>query len=223
MGFWSSLLKIAAPVASIAAAPFTGGTSLLGLTGTAAKVAQLGAAGLGAVANTSASNRSTNADYDLKQQEQQQNQQRDYWSALNNFYNAQMQREKTNSTARADNVRQLQQAEYIANNTANYTPKNGLPSYGFGPHAATSNEIAGANTLKDEIMARMGKDAVPEFQAPTAPTPFTIDPKYRSAGTWEKIAGLASPFLAAAGTGADPTKKRTTVPGSAPSYYGGVA
>lgn len=38
MGFWSTLGRIALPVASIAAAPFSGGTSLLGLAGMAPKV-----------------------------------------------------------------------------------------------------------------------------------------------------------------------------------------
>lgn len=46
MGFWSKFAKIALPIAGVAAAPFTGGTSLLGTLGVGSKVAS----GIGAAA-----------------------------------------------------------------------------------------------------------------------------------------------------------------------------
>ena len=49
MGFWSKLGKIGMIAAPIAAAPFTGGTSLLGLSGTLGKVAGAAVKGVGAL------------------------------------------------------------------------------------------------------------------------------------------------------------------------------
>lgn len=60
MGFWGTLGKIASFAAPIALAPLTGGSSLLGLTGNAAKIANAGlqvAGGLGALSKGRAEGR----------------------------------------------------------------------------------------------------------------------------------------------------------------------
>jgi hypothetical protein len=71
MGFWSALGKIAGIAGPIAAAPFTGGASLLGMLGASAPVAGAIGAGLGVAgqlaggaANQRAQDRGAQAEYD---------------------------------------------------------------------------------------------------------------------------------------------------------------
>jgi hypothetical protein len=63
--------------------------------------------------------------------------------------------------------------------------------------------MAAGSTLRDEMLRRLqAGDAVAAPTMPTAPEPFTIDPKYRKAGFWENFANVASPVLAVASAGA---------------------
>lgn len=106
MSFWSTLGKIALPVGAIAAAPFSGGSSLLTMLGMGAKTAGLIGAGLGTagavaggMSKQRAEDRGAQADYDAMRVPIQNSQSLQY---------AQAKRQ-----AEADRLRQIGGAEML--------------------------------------------------------------------------------------------------------------
>jgi hypothetical protein len=116
MGFWSTLGKIALPAAGIAAAPFTGGGSLLTMLGMGAKTAGLigaGAGMAGALAGGASRQRSEDrgaqADYDL------------YRSQLENRNALEAARERR--SAESDRLRQLGSVDMLSSMQAPTDPR----------------------------------------------------------------------------------------------------
>jgi hypothetical protein len=121
----------------------------------------------------------------VAQQQLRDNEQRDHNTAV-------IDREAEGRASGNDALKNLLRTQYIQNATG-YTPKAGLPSYGFGPQASTDAEKQGASAFGREAMTRLeGGNQIPEI-GPAAN--FTIDPKLLKAGMFEKLAGIAGPGL----------------------------
>lgn len=158
--------------------------------------------GLSGLANSTANNRSTALDYDLLQQNARQDQTNSYWSQLANYNTQMMDREKTNADARSTNLKQIQQAEYLKNRTSGYTPKEGLPSYGFGYKASTPEVIDAASKTSAQLQPTFGQDAIAAFDKPTEPDPYTLSsqlPSTAKSSWWEKLLNVAAPAVTAYG------------------------
>ena len=169
------------------AAAAGGGSSLLSKIANYAKDPDvLGAigSGLSAGADTAAHNRGVNMSAEETAQMIRMRQDQQYRDAM-------VQRAQEGRASGSDAWRKLNSAEYVAGRTSDYTPREGLPSYGFGPKASTPAQIAAAAAQRDEAMGRLqGGNPLP---APTAPTPFEF--QTQGPGMFERIAGIAGPGL----------------------------
>lgn len=92
-------------------------------------------------------------------------------------FDAGLLREEDRRASGTDALRKIQQSEYLKN-AGGYTPKSGLPSYGFGPKAPTDTERIAAEELGKEARRRL--DAGDSL----------IDPSLMNEGAREKTAGL---------------------------------
>jgi hypothetical protein len=134
----------------------------------------------GSVADTMASNRGAQIDAAMLQEHLNQARQAQ-------TLNSRTAKSRDDRESGANAFREMQRAEYLANATG-YTPKNGLPSYGFGPKAATETEKRSTRAYAEEVMRRLeGGSSIPEIQDPGA---FQFDPKLLSPGMLEKLASM---------------------------------
>lgn len=141
---------------------------------------------LGAGSQSAADNRGANVEAAALTEQLNQNRQR-------NFFDEVISREQEGRAGATDAFKKAQQTEYVLNNTKDYAPSNGLPSYGFGPHAATDTEKSAASHLRNEVMQRLANgNPVPQ---PTDPGQFQFDPKLLKPGFFEKLSGYAAPAL----------------------------
>lgn len=114
MGFWGTLGKVAGIAGPLAAAPFTGGTSLLGMLGMGAKTAGMIGAGLGTAGRLAsgasaqrAQDRGAQADYNLLRQ-QVENQR------VGNENTNAMALARDRRSAEADRLRQLGSVDMLS-------------------------------------------------------------------------------------------------------------
>jgi hypothetical protein len=152
-------------------------------------------------AKTSADNRRDDADYTLKGDQLGARIQDDYdrlgLSAQNSYdelgfgahraYDEAKFAEATNRREdESDAWKKLQYAEYINSGGRPYTPpsnikgyEGALPSYGFGPKAPTSAEMAGASTLRDQMLARLQPGGSYKVQDKFQQSPMYKPTKYQ--------------------------------------------
>jgi len=196
MSFFSKLGKILSVGAGVAAAPFTGGASLIPTI--------IGAAGsaLGGVADASAANRGQKIDVGFTEEQLNQQRKRDYINQL-------MAREDDRRAGGNDAWKAAQQAQYVEN-AKGYTPRAGLKSYGFGPKAATEPEVKVAQDRFLEANRRLSNQdsLTPGVEAPSA---YRVDPRLMEQSGFEKFANVAAPLLTGLGGIAD-AKQKTTDP-----------
>jgi hypothetical protein len=181
MGFLSALGKIGGFAAKLLPIP---GAGLIGDA--------IGAAGDMASAGSQAAAHNRGTKLDAQLYEEQANQARQQ-----NFIDQLAQRAQEGRASGTDAWKKLQQAEYLGTATEGYKPKNGLPSYGFGPKAATESERLGAASMRDESLQRFREgNSIPEIKDPGQ---FRLDPKNLNAGMWEKLGGILGPGLSTFG------------------------
>lgn len=202
MGFWSKLGKGLSIGGAALATGLTGGaaTPLLGAALGAGGISALGA-GLGAAGSAlskgsqaSAHNRGVTIEALLAQD-------------ANKRAGAQDQRE-----SESDIMKKLAQSGYLK--SGGYQGRTGmaanLPSYGFGPKAATPEQMSAASTLEGQLMARL--------KNPAQTTDIT---KYTKPSGWEKFMGFGGALSSILGsvnqarTGTPPF-----VPEGPPNPYG---
>jgi hypothetical protein len=196
MGFLSFLGKIAAPVASIAAAPFTAGTSLSWLP------AALGAGGaaLGSMGEASAQNRGERLAALLEQDK------------------LRLLAEQDRRTSESDAMRKLAQTAYLRGGgyQAPATPRTitlggmqrELPSFGFGPRAASEAQMSAASDLERELLARLSG---PGFQL----SDYSREMK---PGIGERLAGIFGPALGVTAVGMDRYQRSRKPTGTTNDY-----
>jgi hypothetical protein len=214
MSFLSKLAKIAAIGGAGAATAFSGGAASPLLA------AALGAGGsaLGAMAKSSAQNRGVKIDAGLEEQQARQAQQ-------NEFDRQQVAAANSNNTANSQHTADQIAREKSGMETGNNAYANTLRTdYALNRNAGPSKvQLAGGKSLnipalvrpelsadakggmtamRQEMLNRMqnGNAVGPVADAqivasPTAPTPYTIDPKNLNAGTLEQVAGIAGAGL----------------------------
>jgi hypothetical protein len=192
MSVWSTILKIA----PYAAAPFTGGASLAAVPFTSA----IGSTASGA-AKGMASNRGTQIDVGLAEQKVRQDQQDAY-------QRAQLAKSQEDRTSLTDAMKKLAVSEYRAN-AQPYTPpvfhSNVAGVRDFTP-ATPANlgipgpmsdfERAGPAGMQQEIMKRLAGQSTMPVMPPNpyeAGNQYTVDPKLRKGGIWEKIFNILGP------------------------------
>ncbi len=90
-------------------------------------------------------------------------------------------------------MRRLQETDYLASGGSDYTPKAGLPSYGFGPKKTSETVSQQAEQTQSDIIERLQKGTAPSF--------------------WEQLANIAGPSLTAVGAARQP---KQPVPGKKP-------
>jgi hypothetical protein len=189
MGFWDVLGKIGKTAAGF----IPGVGPLIG--------AGISAAGdmASAGAETAAGNRGTKLDASLVEESLNQNRKRDFMDQL-------IARSQEGRTSSTDAWKKLQQGEYLGTATEGYKPKNGLPSYGFGPKAATESERLAGASMRDESLKRFREgNPIPEVQDPGQ---FKLNPEYMNAGMWEKLGGILGPGLSTFGALAERSQPR---------------
>jgi hypothetical protein len=119
------------------------------------------------------------------------------------FFNESAIREADRRASGRESFREIQRADYVAGGGRAYTPKAGLPSYGFGPKAASEAERAAATAYRGENQRRLdaGDSLLP---AAVDRGDFAFDPKLLKAGKLENIAGWLAPGLTAVGAATRP-------------------
>lgn len=177
MSFWGGLGKVLGTVGSVAAAPFTGGTSLAWLP------AALGAGGaaLGAIGQSKAQNRDAqySGQLDLERLLMARDQQQ---------FNNTLAREQDGRESGSDAWRKL----LAAQRTISPGPRPQLSPYSVAPRQATGAEMDGANAMTAEVMARVqGGNPLPM----PAQRPMSVDPRLLKPGGMEQAAGWLSPIL----------------------------
>ena len=181
MGFWGTLGKIAGAVGAGVAAPLTGGASLTALP----TILGAAGAGLGAISSGHASNRGQEFGGQLALQNLLMN--RDQ-QAFNNS----ISREQEGRASATDAIKKLLGAQRILNpmQRPNVSP------YSAPQRQYTDAERTGAQALSDEVMQRLqGGNPI----GPFVQSPMQVDPRLLKPGTLERIFGIASPILGAAG------------------------
>jgi hypothetical protein len=182
VGFLSALAKI-------------GGfaTKLLPVPGAGFIGDAIGAAGdaLGAGAQAAASNRGTRMEADLAAEQINQARQRQ-------FMEQSLAREADKRESGKSAFREAQFADYVRNGGNEYTPKNGLKSYGFGPKARSQAERDAAANYFTEQQKRLapGDSLLPQVADPGQ---FAFDPKDLKASGFEKFANIAAPIATGIG------------------------
>ena len=223
MSFWSRLAKIALPVAGIAAAPFTGGSSLWG---TIASMAGPAASAIGGATSAAANNRGARGEALLSEEDRRAARERlrqtDDQTAvsagqlnrqqLDDFYNQSRLREQEGREGRRSAMRDLQVANYVGNRGANapVTTTSGrtLNTMGLGGRASTDQERQGMQAAAREIMTRLeggnplpAPERQPTFQVPSAGRPrlydeqFSLPSNVMNPSIWERIGNIAGPAL----------------------------
>ncbi len=183
MGFWGALGNIAGSIG----ASFIPGGSLVkdGIKAAMPAIAGGVGAAAGAASQSAAHNRGTRIDAGLEEEKANQLRQKQYMDSL-------VAREQEGRVGANDAFKNVQRAEYLGG-AQGYTPKNGLPSYGFGPKAATANEQAAAQAMSSTALSRLQNgNPIPEVKDPGR---YQIDPKNLNAGFWEKLGGIAGAGL----------------------------
>ena len=96
-------------------------------------------------------------------------------------------------------LKQMQQAAYLDAGGSEYKPRPSLPSFGFGPKAATDFERANASALESESQNRF---AHRDLLAPIVGDPghFQVDPRLLKMGFFEKLANIAGFGASVAGS-----------------------
>jgi hypothetical protein len=163
MGFMKWLGAIGAGVA----APFTGGASLAAIPGLLAGGGQAASSYANSVANNRGAQIAALLDAD-----------RNRLAAM-----------QANDSRRNDAFRNMQTTDYLQT-FQGYMPREGLPSYGFGPQMRSDQFRENARQFELELMNRMRGQG--EF------TPTDINP-YLKPGKGERLAGLLSLGLPIAG------------------------
>ncbi len=173
-------------------------------------------AAMGAASDAMAANRSVGLQAEVDQQRLRQDQDNSYNAAVidrgrlvesgkQRLFDAMIAREQEGRASGHDAFLNLQRAEYVANKQG-YQPKAGLPSFGFGPRAASEAEKQGANAFKAEMMKRLSEGNPidlpmgPEDIAAIERRPeFRIDPALLRAGGVEQALGIGSGAAGVAG------------------------
>lgn len=177
-------LKPVAKIASVAAAPFTGGASLSALPAIDA-LGSIGAA-TGAASQAQASNRGTQfgGQLDLMKLLMDRDQQ---------YQDMQIAREKEGRAGSGDAFRQLMAAQRVL------SPRQGPSISGYTRAQPTDAARQGADALTREVMARL-EGGNPLAQVTNRPVTnndagFRVDPNLLKAGKMESLLGLLSPAL----------------------------
>lgn len=192
MSWLSNIGKILGGVGSVAAAPFTGGTSLAWLP------AALGAGGaaLGAIGQSKAQNRDAQlgAQSDMDRQlllRAQLDAQGD-----RDFFDQGIRREEEGRASGTDAWKKL----LMAQRTLSPAQRPNVSPYSAPQRMPTDMERQGADAMSAEVMARLqGGNPI---QAPTrrAPLPPSMmDPRLMQPGGMEKTLGWLAPLLGAGG------------------------
>ena len=173
MGFWGTLGKIGGMVGGIAAAPFTGGESLI------PTLIGAGGSALGAAAQGMAQNRGAESGANISREQLQQN-------ADRMFFDQMLAREQEGRASRNDAMRGLQQSEYIAN----WKPSAMKLSPFTRDIAGPSDMVReGARSMQGDLMARLAGNQMP------MPQQRQVAEMIRKPGFFEKFAGIASPAM----------------------------
>lgn len=184
MSIWSAIGKGLGIAGAVVGAPFTGGGTLAAIPGIIGKVAGPASQAIGAATQSAANNRGEQLDASILQQQLRDNEARDY-------NDANLARSVEGRASGNDALKNVLRTQYIQNRQG-YTPKNGLPSYGFGPTASTDVEKQGAAAYGNEAMGRLeGGNPLP---APHQAN-FTLDPNLTHQSMWEKVGNVAAPAL----------------------------
>lgn len=147
------VLGAAAGGATLGTGAAAGGAGM-GVWGTLGKIAQLAGPALSNRAQASAENRGTTLDAQALMTQLQQ-------MADAQYNRDSLAREQEGRIGRDDAWKKLQNAQYVQTGTQNYTaPKvsiagASMPSFGFGPRAATDVERQGAMAMEAEVMKRL--------------------------------------------------------------------
>jgi len=193
MGFWGKLGNIAKGVGMGVAGAATGGIlpAIIGGAGAA----------LGSASQASASNRGTQMEASLAQEQVNQQRQRELFDQL-------MAREQAQQAGMKSSLRDAQHADYIINtHPGDYKPATlqtsqgarTLSSFGFGPKAPGPGEQEAAYAVADQARQRLLNGGT-LTQAPVDRGEFQFDPKLLKAGGWEKLMGILGPGMQAYGT-----------------------
>lgn len=185
---WGKLGSILGSIGSVAAAPFTGGTSLAWLP------AALGAGGaaLGAIGQSKTQNRDAQlgAQFDLQglllgREGLETARDRDY-------VDQSLAREQEGRTSGTDAWKKL----IAAQRTINPGPRPQLSPYSVAPRQTTDVERAGADAMTQEVMARLqgGNSMAMPTRREALPMP-AMDPKLMQPGGMESAAGWLAPIL----------------------------
>ncbi len=193
MGLWGTLGKIGMAVGGAAAAPFTGGASLL------PTILGAGGAALGAISQSQAQNRGEKfgGQIDLE---------RLLMERERNHQTMQINREQEGRASSSDAMRKLLGATHLL--SPGSRPQ--LSPYSVTPRAVTTQEMRGSGALIDEVLKRLeGGNPIPQVTQ----RPLGVDPNLLNAGLLEKITGVASPALGIASRIKWPQKIRMVEPG----------
>ena len=175
MSIWSTLGKIGLGIGGVAAAPFTGGASLL------PTILGAAGAGLGAISSAKASNRGEKfgGQLGLEQLLMQRDQQ---------FQNQSIAREQEGRTGASDAWKKLLSASHaLSPGSRPHLSPYSVPSRGI-----TGEEARGAGSLIDSSLGRLeGGNPI----APVTQRPLSVDPSLLDPGMLEKILGYAAPGL----------------------------
>lgn len=189
MGLWSTIGKIGA----IGAAPFTGGASLAALPA-------IGAAGemLGGFAQGQASNRGNEYSGQLDLARLIMERERMRGEAENDYFNQSLSRAQDNRAGRSSAFRSLLAAARLKSPG----PRPQLSPYSIAPRTPTGDEVAGADALSAEVLARLQNGSpLPEVTRREIADPLEgVDAGLLRPGRMERILGVASPVLTAIGS-----------------------
>lgn len=197
MGFLSGLGKILGIGGSLAAAPFTGGSSLAWLP------AALGAGGaaLGALGQGQAQNRGAQfggqmdlSSLLLSRELGQAGLQGD---ADQDFFNQNLMREQEGRASRNDAMRSLMGAGRVLNPG----PRPQLSPYSVKPREFSDTERQGAQAMQAEVMSRLqGGNALPQVERRQVNIGMpTVDPRLLQPGAMENISSWLAPILSGLG------------------------
>jgi len=204
---WKEVLGGIAGIGGIAAAPFTGGTSLSWVP------AALGAAGagLGAMSQSQASNRGNKfaGQSDLAQQMMMRDlgQGNLEGQADRDFHSQSLSREQDGRAGRQDAWRKLQSAE----RTLSPGAQPQLSTYSIAPREATANERSGAGALSAEVLARLqGGNPLPDVtrrDVSVRDPNDSVDRRLLDASGSERAMGGLSALLGGLGSGLQQASK----------------
>lgn len=172
MSFWSALGKIAAPIGALAAAPFTGGTSLAWLP------AAIGAGGaaLSSASGSMANNRGTSAELTL--------------DANRQFEDELLKREMEKRANRNDALKQSVFASLLSQYHPAQRPMgiSQSPFQGLGDIGGQATNFA----AQDALTRLKAGDQLPALQRPDLS-------KFMNPSAWERILGIAGAGMGAYG------------------------